>query len=197
MFALMTDHFPTSRTCLDAACNSGYHAFALASRGLSVVGIDTDQAAIEQARFVQSSVDDPAGNMVRFRCQDLMRLPPTERYDLVFCSGLFYHVRDPVGGARQIANAASEGAIVQSFVSDLGGDVLELANSAKYVCCFAGEFSLVPTASMLKKIFRYAGFRDVRRFTASELCSPDELASLRPHYAGLFRHGAAYYVLKR
>jgi 2-polyprenyl-3-methyl-5-hydroxy-6-metoxy-1,4-benzoquinol methylase len=199
LFRLIDDSFDLSghKTCLDAACSSGYHSFGLAAKGLSVVAIDIDAPSIEQALFVQSCVETPTAKSVQFRRQDLLELETSTQYDVVFCSGLFYHLQDLVGGARKLFAAARAGAVVHSFVSAAAGDVLELADVRKYCCCFPGEFSFVPTASLLERILVHVGFTDVRRYTTAELCREPDIASLEPAYADLMRKHTAYYVARK
>jgi hypothetical protein len=74
---------------------------------------------------------------------------------------------------------------------------MELADHRKYYCCFPGEFSFVPTASLLGKILLYVGFTDVRRYAVSELCDESDLASLEPVYADLMRNHTAYFVVRK
>lgn len=74
---------------------------------------------------------------------------------------------------------------------------MELANAGKFVCCFEGEFSFVPTANLLTRIFRYAGFRQVQMFKATEICRSGEIDDLLPHFAELYRRNTAYWILKK
>ncbi len=198
LMSLLESNFDltATKTCLDAACSSGFHSFALAEKGLAVTAIDIDLPSIEQARFVQSCIPAPRGT-VQFRHQDLLAVDETPQFDIVFCSGLFYHLRDLVGGAKKLFDVSRAGAVVHSCVSNAAGDLMELADHRKYCCCFPGEFSFVPTASLLEKIFGYVGFRDVRRYSASELCGDAALSSLEPVYADLMRNHTAYYVVRK
>jgi 2-polyprenyl-3-methyl-5-hydroxy-6-metoxy-1,4-benzoquinol methylase len=199
LMGLLDSNFDLSghQACLDAACSSGFHSFALAERGLSVTAIDIDGPSIDQALFVQSCLSGTAAKSVQFRRQDVLAFEPGAPFDIVFCSGLFYHLRDLVGGAAKLFELSRAGGVVHSCVSALPGDVMELADHRKFYCCFPGEFSFVPTATLLEKIFVYAGFTDVRRYAASELCAESDLLALEPIYADLMRNHTAYYVVRK
>jgi SAM-dependent methyltransferase len=166
LFGLLSDHFGSlnDRCVLDAACSSGYHSFELARQGARVTAIDIDSAQIEQARFVQTCRGESRNPI--FQCQDLLGFTaPDMSFDLIYCAGLFYHLRDPVGGAAQLYRLCREGAIVQSALSTRNGDVLELADAERYSFCFKNEFAFVPTSSMLRKIFTHVGFREIHEYS--------------------------------
>jgi SAM-dependent methyltransferase len=196
LMGLLNANFGTSEagTVLDAACSAGYHAFALAASGLRVTAIDIDEASIEQARFVQSCLADANAASVAFHHCDLLKFESCEPFDAIWCSGLFYHLRDLVGGACKLYELSKGGAVIQCCVSGMDGAYLEVANADKWPCCFPGEFSFVPTAKALTAILTFAGFRTVRQYPAMQLCATDDLLSLTPTYAALMREHTAYYV---
>jgi 2-polyprenyl-3-methyl-5-hydroxy-6-metoxy-1,4-benzoquinol methylase len=194
LMILFGRHFGSlaGKRILDAACASGFHAFSLAERGAAVIGIDLDLLGIEQARFIQACTERPG----TFQNADLLTYEGGP-FDLFLCSGLFYHLRDLVGGARKLFELVTEGGVIHSCIAVGDGDFMELADASKYVCCFEGEFSFVPTASMLEKILRYVGFREVCRYSPLELCAADRIDALLPHYRDLFRANMAYFAVAK
>lgn len=73
---------------LDVGCSSGYLARRLAERGASVVGIDVDKQAVEEAREVCEQV--LTGDV------ETMELPfPKQSFDVVLCGDVIEHLRDP------------------------------------------------------------------------------------------------------
>ena len=194
LLGLLNANFETGRTVLDAACSAGYHAFALADCGLRVTGIDIDEASIEQARFVQSCLADANAASVAFHHCDLLKFESREPFDAIWCSGLFYHLRDLVGGACKLYELSRGGAVIQCCVAGMDGAYLEVADANKWPCCSPREFSFVPTAKALTAILTFAGFRTVRQYPAMQLCATDDLLSLTPTYAALMREHTAYYV---
>jgi tRNA (mo5U34)-methyltransferase len=81
-------------TALDIGCNAGFYSFQLAARGARVLGIDSDEHYLRQARWAARQLD-PAGR-VRFAAMQVYDLARTaERYDLVLFLGVLYHLRHP------------------------------------------------------------------------------------------------------
>jgi 2-polyprenyl-3-methyl-5-hydroxy-6-metoxy-1,4-benzoquinol methylase len=199
MLRLLSEEFGgvKDKRVLDVACSSGWHSFALAREGASVTAIDIDFAQIEQARFVQSCSTNQRERAVHFEHQDFLQFEASSPFDLIFCSGLMYHLLDPIGGARRLRALCKDGAVVHSCVAQWDGNFLELADAQKFMCCFDGEFSLVPTAHALLKIFRYAGFSTVKLLhPINDLNANESISKLLPSYRELMRHNTAYYILK-
>jgi tRNA (mo5U34)-methyltransferase len=84
----------TGKTVLDVGCNAGFYAFEMKRRGAArVVGVDTDERYLAQARLASSvlSLD------VEFLPLDVYRVAELgERFDLVIFMGVLYHLRHPL-----------------------------------------------------------------------------------------------------
>jgi ubiquinone/menaquinone biosynthesis C-methylase UbiE len=82
----MVDGLPAG-VALDAACGTGRHSAYLASRGHTVIGVDSSPAMLERAR-----AKVPGGE---FHLADLHDLPlPDDHVDLVVCALALMHVPD-------------------------------------------------------------------------------------------------------
>jgi tRNA (mo5U34)-methyltransferase len=84
----------TGKTVLDIGCNAGFYSLEMKRRGASrVVGIDSDERYLNQARFAAGVL----GADIEFR-----RLPVWdvallgEKFDLVIFMGVLYHLRHPL-----------------------------------------------------------------------------------------------------
>ncbi len=84
----------TGMTVLDIGCNAGFYSMEMKRRGADrVIGIDTDERYLKQARFAA----ELSGIDVDFRqlaVWDVARLG--ERFDLVIFMGVLYHLRHPL-----------------------------------------------------------------------------------------------------
>src|SRR4051794_4316641 len=84
----------TGKTVLDIGCNAGFYSIEMKKRGAArVVGIDSDERYLAQARFAAEVL----GADIEFR-----RLPVWdvallgEKFDLVIFMGVLYHLRHPL-----------------------------------------------------------------------------------------------------
>jgi tRNA (mo5U34)-methyltransferase len=81
-------------TVLDIGCNAGFYAIEMKRRGATrVVGIDTNEGYLAQARFAAEvcGVDIELQQMSVF---EIGRLE--ERFDIVLFMGVLYHLRHPL-----------------------------------------------------------------------------------------------------
>jgi tRNA (mo5U34)-methyltransferase len=82
-------------TVLDIGCNAGFYSFELARRGAQVTGIDNDDQVLTQARWAAKRFG--LEDRVQFRWGQVYELALcSEVYDLVWFTGVFYHLRYPV-----------------------------------------------------------------------------------------------------
>jgi len=82
------------KTVLDVGCNAGFYAIEMKRRGAErVLGIDTDEGYLAQARFAAQvcGADVELRNMSVYEV-GLLR----EKFDLVIFMGVLYHLRHPL-----------------------------------------------------------------------------------------------------
>lgn len=90
--ALPTDL--SGRSVLDIGCNAGFYSLEMKRRGAArVVGIDVDDAYLEQARFA-AAVTGLEIELVKLSVYDLAALK--RQFDLVLFMGVLYHLRHPL-----------------------------------------------------------------------------------------------------
>ena len=84
---------------LDPGCGTGEHTIHLTRLGYDVLGIDSSEHAIEQARANAAQ----RGVTARFEVADALQLVPDQAYDTAVDSALF-HIFDPEDRARYVRN---------------------------------------------------------------------------------------------
>jgi tRNA (mo5U34)-methyltransferase len=82
------------KTVLDIGCNAGFYSLEMKRRGAArVVGIDTDELYLAQARFAA----DVEGADIEFHKMSVYEVGALgERFDFVIFMGVFYHLRHPL-----------------------------------------------------------------------------------------------------
>lgn len=84
----------TGKTVLDIGCNGGFYSLEMKRRGAErVVGIDTDEHYLRQARFA-AEVCDLSIDFLRMPVWQVAQLQ--EKFDLVIFMGVLYHLRHPL-----------------------------------------------------------------------------------------------------
>ena len=82
------------KTVLDIGCNAGFYSMEMKRRGADrVVGIDTDEHYLRQARFA-ADVSDLQIDFMQMPVWQVAQLQ--ERFDLVIFMGVLYHLRHPL-----------------------------------------------------------------------------------------------------
>src|SRR5262249_18543776 len=82
------------QSVLDIGCNAGFYSIEMKRRGADrVVGIDTDEDYLAQARFAA----EVSGVEIEFRRLSVYEVTSLkERFDLVLFMGVLYHLRHPL-----------------------------------------------------------------------------------------------------
>jgi tRNA (mo5U34)-methyltransferase len=84
----------SGKTVLDVGCNAGFYSLEMKRRGATrVVGIDSDEQYLAQARFAA----EVNGADIEFRQLDIYDVAQLrEHFDLVLFMGVLYHLRHPL-----------------------------------------------------------------------------------------------------
>jgi len=84
----------SGKTVLDIGCNAGFYSLEMKRRGAGrVLGIDTDEHYLSQARFAAEVL----GADVEFRQMAVWDIAELgEKFDLVLFMGVLYHLRHPL-----------------------------------------------------------------------------------------------------
>jgi trans-aconitate 2-methyltransferase len=95
---------------LDLGCGTGHLTAQIADRGADVLGIDSDEAMIEQARRGYPKI--------RFERQDARDFHFSEPFDAVFSNAVLHWIREPERAIACVRRALKAGG---RFVAEFGG----------------------------------------------------------------------------
>ncbi len=112
-FARFRDAIPqdmSGMTVLDIGCNAGFYSVEMKRRGAErVLGIDTNERYLEQARFA-AQIEAVDVEFLRMPVWDIARLGET--FDLVIFMGVLYHLRHPLLALDLIHEHAARGLLL-------------------------------------------------------------------------------------
>ncbi|MBV8688254.1 MAG: TIGR04290 family methyltransferase [Alphaproteobacteria bacterium] len=97
-FRRFAPHLPddlSGKSVLDIGCNAGFYSMEMMRRGAErVVGIDSDERYLAQARFAAETLGHARIEFRNLSVYDVGALG--ERFDLVIFMGVLYHLRHPL-----------------------------------------------------------------------------------------------------
>lgn len=170
----------TGWSVLDIGCNAGFYSFELARRGACVLGVDVEPMYVRQARWaarefgLQERVDFIEGDV--YSLIDAQR-----RYDLVWFTGVFYHLRYPTLALDLVRRVTDRLMVFQSMTMPgeprevapadlpLNRRDLMLADAWPKMAFVEHRVAQddsnwwVPNASCVEALLRSAGFRVLSR----------------------------------
>ncbi len=171
---LMVELVGGTKRVLDVGCATGYLARALVERGCTVVGVEMDEAAAEEARpHLEQLVVGDIGKM------DLAEAVGHARFDVVVFGDVLEHLHDPLAVLRAARAVLAEGGSVVASMPNIAHGSVRLA-------LMAGRFDYQElglldhthlrffTRASIEELFRSAGMVpiDVRRTTAGFFDTP-------------------------
>ena len=159
----------------------------------SVYALDIDTQSIAQAKFVQECELKPEHARIQFTTQDLLAFePPSDKFDVVVCTGALQSVSDILGAARKIFECTSRWAFIHSVTSEMEGPVLELS-------CLLGQPLLLPSTTVLVNMFTLAGFKKIEAHLPPQDGKFQSLLQKcsNPYYRRIYERNSIYLVMER
>ena len=151
---------------LDMASNHGYFALELAHAGAKkAVGVDFRRENIQKSNFLSEHFKI---ENVEFRQQNVYDLDISEKFDVVYNLGLFYHITDPYLLMKHTYDMCTRLAVIDSvmhrepvsaYIQTIDKDITVHAE---------GEFTmeLHPTYRAMIDLMKAVGFKDIHEVVA-------------------------------
>jgi tRNA (mo5U34)-methyltransferase len=160
---------------LDLGCNAGWWSLAAIESGCDfVVGVDTKESNVAQARFVFDTleVDRERYEFVVGSALDLDVCVPGS-FDIVLLLGLLYHVSSPVSLLRDVSERNDDLLVIDTALSRLPGAcfVLKRGEVEHTISKRVDSLVMHPTRGAVEMMAAECGYRSVTlkpRFTSYE-----------------------------
>lgn len=170
----------SGKTVLDIGCNAGFYSLEMKRRGAErVLGIDTDEHYLRQARFA-AEIENIDVEFRRMAVWDIAALG--ERFDFVIFMGVLYHLRHPllaldlihehVAKDWMLFQSMQRGSVeVASLKEDYEFGEIGIFDDAGYPCMHFVEHRYahdetnwwIPNRACVEAMLRSAGFSVLER----------------------------------
>src|SRR4051812_9721685 len=143
----------TGKTVLDVGCNAGFYGLEMKRRGAArVVGIDSDEGYLSQARFA-AEIRGVELELYNLSVYDVAQLG--ERFDVVLFMGVLYHLRHPLLALDLLyEHAVSDLLVFQTMIRG-SADAMNVADDYPFSETEVFEQPGFPKMSFVEK--NYAG----------------------------------------
>jgi tRNA (mo5U34)-methyltransferase len=149
------------KSVLDIGCWDGYFSFMAEKRGAArVVGLDNPDFRVGGEDGFQF-LHEIFNSSVEWRRGSVFDLPISERFDIVLCYGVIYHINDPLTAIINCFQVANERVVFEGLIFESNLPALVLLAPGE----IGGDVSNIHTASTeyLKNVAELNGFRLVEQ----------------------------------
>jgi tRNA (mo5U34)-methyltransferase len=121
----------TGKSVLDIGCNAGFYSIEMKRRGAAeVLGIDTDERYLAQARFAAQMLGFDGIEFQKLSVYDVGALG--RRFDLVIFMGVLYHLRHPLLALDLIREHVAGDMMLFQTMQRGPADVLQVPEDAPF-----------------------------------------------------------------
>jgi 2-polyprenyl-3-methyl-5-hydroxy-6-metoxy-1,4-benzoquinol methylase len=151
----------SNKKILDVGCNCGYWSAQYIKHGaVSVVGLEGRQKYVNQANLYFST--NNITKDFKFICANIADKhiwdKLSEKFDLVLCAGILYHIPNYPYVLRRIANITNDALVIDTRVSSSPEVYEKEPGDLHFNAIKETRKKIVPNFAHLKKILRDLGF---------------------------------------
>jgi len=148
---------------LDLGCNAGFWSQqAMAAGADFLLGVDGRQRQLDQASLVfEAKGIDPA--RYRFEQGNIFEHSFNERFDVVLCLGLMYHISKPVELFELMTRVGAETIVIDTVISPANSSLFEVHREPvdQWLLAVDYETVLIPSRTAVIDIAGQFGFKTV------------------------------------
>lgn len=100
---------------VDLGCLEGGYTVEFARNGFQAVGIEAREQNIERCNYVAENLSLPN---LSFHCDDVRNLDKYGEFDVIFCSGLLYHLDKPVEFIQQMGKLTKKILLLETHYAE-------------------------------------------------------------------------------
>lgn len=145
---------------LDIGCNAGYWSLKALDAGADfVLGVDGREMHIDQANLVMEAMHVDPGRY-RFELGNVFDWEPRQKFNIVLCLGLLYHVARPIELLERCAAWGTDILVLDTSLSLWPGAAIEIRHEPTDEPRMSVEYSLVmvPTRSAVLDMLEQVGY---------------------------------------
>jgi tRNA (mo5U34)-methyltransferase len=149
------------RRILDLGCSAGFWSLQAIEAGADfVLGIDTRQTAIDQAKLVfEAKGIDPT--RYRFEHRNIFERELTEDFDVVLCLSLIHHVSKPVELFELMAGSGAEIIVIETELARARDSVFAISASTDGRKASEHRLVLIPSREAIIDLAAELGYQTV------------------------------------
>jgi tRNA (mo5U34)-methyltransferase len=172
-----------NKIVLDVGCNNGYYMYRAKSCGAkAVLGIDPNDRFGLQFLLTKKLSGEPSLFFEYLGVEDVLLFNPI--FDLVFCLGVIYHRKDPLGMIAQLKSITKPGGhvVLESITLPGGKDEVKYIHD-RY--CQMRNVYFLPSSEVLADWMRRCGFKDVKIIDISSTTTEEQRKTTFGHFDSL------------
>jgi len=107
---------PSKTTVIDLGCMEGGTTLEFARWGYKTLGLEARESNLERCRYMQSKMNLPNLHFVK---DNMLNVEAHGKFDIIYASGVLYHVKDPVDFIEILSRATKSVLILNThYASD-------------------------------------------------------------------------------
>ncbi len=163
----------------DIGCNNGYYIWRMLGKAEEqgkgevdcIIGIDPSEYFYYGFHLLQHFIQSPKVDYLMLGVENMDLFP--EFFDCIFCLGIIYHQKDPLGMLQEVKNSMAKNAkLIIETQCYPGDDAVAFFAPDRY--CKARNTYFIPTVNCLKNWLHRVGFKEIELISEVEITKEEQ-----------------------